>query len=693
VGLQKKRYSGLHVAKKIPAKTSAKYRALVEYAPEILALIASDGTIQFVNPHLQNVLQHQTREVEGRNIFEFIHPDDAERAAQEYSDTLQKEGEHIPTVLRLRNAKGDFVPFEIIASNCLNNSDVQAVVFTARDLRFRDQIIEDAIRFTNADINRDASERITELAKINAALRIENQARRQAESKLQHTVSLLNATLDSTADGILVVSLDGKVTSCNRHFTEMWKIGCSSSLGKDDQELLSYVTDQLRSPNEFVDKVEALYADPSATSFDVLYLKDGRIFERYSQPQRINGQVVGRVWSFRDVTRARHLELELRQSQKMEALGRLAGGIAHDFNNLLMLISGYITQLMESASPSQKEIFQQLIATTKRAAGVTKQLLAFSRKLPDQAKVADLNEIVIGMGAMLRRLLSDQTELQLSVSSDPQPVRVDASRIELIIMNLAINAQDAMPKGGSLSIATTEVTKSEGKGEKTRKYSVLQMSDAGTGMSAEVRKHIFEPFFTTKGIGKGTGLGLSTVLGIVHESGGHIEVDSEPNRGTTFLVYLPRSEESLAPSKAPASIATPQGGEETILLAEDEAGIRALTKAYLEGLGYIVLAATDGKEAIKISQEYEGVIHLVLSDLLMPGTRGDAAVEEIRKVRPGIQVILMSGYVDSEPISSAEAMLHKPFEFPELGRKLREVLDRRSGSISNIRRIDDSAGA
>jgi signal transduction histidine kinase len=473
---------------------------------------------------------------------------------------------------------------------------------------------------------------------------------------------------------------------------EMWKIDSKCTVGKNDQDLLAYVTEQLRSPNEFLDKVQALYEAPSATSFDVLYLKDGRIFERYSQPQRIDGKVVGRVWSFRDVTRARSLELELRQSQKMEALGRLAGGIAHDFNNLLMLISGYMAQLMESATPAQRDVCQQLIATTKRAAGVTKQLLAFSRKLPDQAKVADLNEIVIGMGAMLRRLLSDQTELQLSVSSDPQPVKVDASRIELIIMNLAINAQDAMPKGGSLSIATTDVTKSEGNGSRKRKYSVLRMSDAGTGMSPEVRKHIFEPFFTTKGIGKGTGLGLSTVLGIVHESGGHIEVDSEPNRGTTFLVYLPRTEETLAASTAPASTAAPGRGQETILLAEDEAGIRALTKAYLEGLGYLVLAAADGKEAIKISQEYEGVIHLVLTDLLMPGTRGDAAVEEIRKTRPNINAILMSGYVDSEPTFNAERMLHKPFEFPELGRRLREVLDQSTGSGSNVRRIDEGTG-
>jgi CheY-like chemotaxis protein len=350
-----------------------------------------------------------------------------------------------------------------------------------------------------------------------------------------------------------------------------------------------------------------------------------------------------------------------------------------------MLISGYISQLLETASPSQREICEQLMATIKRAAGVTKQLLAFSRKLPDQAKVADLNEIVIGMGAMLRRLLSDQVELQLSISSDPQLVKVDASRIELIIMNLAINAQDAMPKGGSLSITTTEVSKSEAEGENAKKYSVLQMSDAGTGMSDDIRKHIFEPFFTTKGIGKGTGLGLSTVLGIVNESGGHIEVDSEPNRGTTFLVYLPQSEESVAAPSIEPSIVAPKHGSETILLAEDEAGIRALTKAYLEGLGYLVLAASDGKDAIRISQEYDGVIHLILTDLLMPGTRGDAAIEEIRKTRPDIHAILMSGYIDSETNFRAEAMLHKPFEFPELGRRVREVLDRRSERLPDLK--------
>jgi two-component system cell cycle sensor histidine kinase/response regulator CckA len=680
MSLHKKRRTGRRSAQ-IASMDLDKSRAIVEYAPEILALIDGEGIIRCVNPHMEKVLHYASGEVEGRNIFDFIHPEDAARAAQEYADTVQQEGERIPSVLRLQNAQGGWVPFEIIANNRLEDPLVKGVIFTARDLRFRHEI-EDAIQRTNADVDRDISERITELAKINATLRIENQARRQAELKLQHTISLLNATLDSTADGILVVSAEGTVTSCNRRFVEMWRFGCDFSVGKDDQELLDSVIHQLESPNDFLDRVRALYASPSETSFDVLHLRDGRIFERYSQPQDIDGNIVGRVWSFRDVTRARNLELDLRQSQKMEALGRLAGGIAHDFNNLLMLITGYIGQLMENPPSAERDdIHGQVLAITKRAAGVTKQLLAFSRKLPDAPTVADLNVIVIALERLLRRLLSDQIELQVALSSDAQPVYVDVSKIELVIMNLTINAQDAMPEGGLLSIAISSEllpTGPDGKGE-SKVFSVLEVSDTGGGMTEEVRSHIFEPFFTTKGLGKGTGLGLSTVLGIVKQSGGHIKVETREDNGTSFRVCLPRAETAAISVPLPAStdVAAPTSGTETILIAEDEGGIRAMTTAYLEGLGYRVLQAADGREAIRLSLEYSGTIDVILTDLVMPGIRGDVAVEEIRRSRPGIKAVFMSGYMDQDPVGAIETLLHKPFEFPELGQRLRLLLDSR----------------
>ena len=239
---------------------SDKYRSIIENAPEILALIGAKGIIQYANPHTAKVLGYTEGEVEGRNIFDFIHPEDAPRAAQEYSETVQHEGEHIPSMLRLRDSSGAWVPFEIVANNRLHDPHIRAVIFTARDLRFRREI-EEVIRHSNADIEKQVEERATELAKINAALRTENQARRQAEDGLQQTVSLLNATLDSTADGILVVSNEGRVTSCNKKFAEMWRTGCDSSVGKDDQEFASAVADQLENPSDFLDKVRALYAD------------------------------------------------------------------------------------------------------------------------------------------------------------------------------------------------------------------------------------------------------------------------------------------------------------------------------------------------------------------------------------------------------------------------------------------------
>ncbi len=659
-----------------------RYRSIVENAPEVLALLSAVGVIFYVSPHMEKVLGYRHDEVEGRNIFEFVHPEDAPRAEQEYSKTIEQQGERPPSVLRIRDTSGEWVPFEIIANNRLQDPDTRAVVFTARDLRFRKEL-EAAIDQSNADTEAQIEKRTTQLTKINAELRIENQARRQAESRLQHTVSLLNATLDSTADGILVVSRDGKVTSCNKTFVEMWRLSCDSSNGGDDQDFLTEVTDQLQSPTDFLERVRQLYADPSATSFDVLHFKDGRIFERYSQPQRINDKIRGRVWSFRDVTRARLLEAELRQSQKMEALGKLAGGVAHDFNNLLMLISGYVTQLMGNPSLQEgHDTYEQILAATRRGASVTKQLLTFSRKQPEAPAVADLNRIVLNLEQMLRRLLPDQIQLQVSVTPDPQPVRVDVSQIEMMLMNLAVNARDAMPEGGRLSIATTTdvlPSDADGANETAKALAVLEVSDTGHGMTPDVQTRIFEPFFTTKSLGKGTGLGLSTVLGIVKRAGGRIEVRSQPNQGATFQVYLPQVDAPAASLVTPSAV-PPGGGNETILLAEDEAGIRTMTRAYLESLGYRVLEAADGAEAVARSFEYAGPIHLVLTDLLMPAMRGDSAVKVIRTQRPAIKAIFISGYVDQDVAAGPDSVLYKPFELPELGRRLRATLDAVSAS-------------
>ena len=655
------------------------FRTLIHNISDIVALIDAEGFLRFVNPRMEIALGYKPADVLGRNIFDFIHPEDVPRATLEYSETLQRQGEGVPSVLRLRDITGAWVPFEIIANNQLTDPEIQGVIFTARDVRYREEV-EEAIRSANVDVQQSAESRTTELAKRNADLRIENQARLHTEKQFQQAISLLNATLDATADGILVVSTEGKISSCNGRFLEMWGMDCRSAIGQRDEDLLAQALPQLQNSAEFLTKVKELYSSPEAISFDVLHLKEGRIFERYSQPQRIGELVVGRVWSFRDVTQARRMEQELRQSQKMEAVGRLAGGVAHDFNNLLMLMSGYLSQLTNdpALSTDHKSIVEQLLATTKRGASLTRQLLAFSRKDQTAPTVADLNTIVLNMEGLLRRLLSDSIHFEIALFKDPLYIFLDVNQVELAIMNLAVNAQDAMPGGGTLSISTRSevlaVTEPGGKTSVTD-YAVLEVTDTGHGMTPDTQSHIFEPFFTTKEPGKGTGLGLATVYGIVQRAEGQIRISSRLDQGTSFRVYLRQT--AVAPgakNALPEKLPAPRG-RETILLAEDEAGIRAMTRAYLEGLGYRVLEAANGTDAITLSKEYRGVIDLVLTDVMMPGVRGDAVVKSIRQDRPGIHAIFISGFADGTSIDRSLEILEKPFEFPDLAHRIRALLD------------------
>ena len=655
------------------------FRTLIHNISDIVALIDAEGNLRFINPRMELELGYRAAEMLGRNVFEFVHPEDIPRAMLEYSETLQRQGEHVPSVLRLRDAKGAWIPFEIIANNQLNDPEIQGVIFTARDVRYREEV-EEAIRSANVDVTERAEERTTELAKRNADLRIENQIRLQTEKELQLAISLLNATLDATADGILVVSTEGKISSCNGRFVEMWGVDCRSTVGCRDEDLLRNALPQLQNSEEFLTKVQELYSHPESTSFDVLHLRDGRIFERYSKPQRIGERVVGRVWSFRDVTQSRNLEQELRQSQKMEAVGRLAGGVAHDFNNLLMLMSGYLGQLASDGALAgdHRSVVEQLMATTKRGAALTRQLLSFSRKDQTAPSVTDLNDIILNMESLLRRLLFDSIHLEITLSGDPLYVFLDVNQIELAIMNLAVNAQDAMPDGGTLSISTSSetlaVTSPEGE-TSVSNYAVFQVTDTGHGMTPDVQSHIFEPFFTTKDPGKGTGLGLATVYGIVQRAEGQIKISSGPNQGTSFRVYLRQT--SVAPgARKPAQEKLPAPhGHETILLAEDEAGIRAMTRAFLEGLGYRVLEAANGTEAIAVAKEYRGTIHLVLTDVMMPGMRGDSVVDTIRQDRPAVQAIFISGFAEGTSIDRSLDVLEKPFEFPDLAHRIRALLD------------------
>ena len=565
-------------------------RLLLWGISEIVALLDAKGVVRFINPQVQRVLGVQIPEVIGQSVFDFIHPEDRERAVAEFAKTADEPGEGVPSVIRLKNRDDHWVPFEVIANNQLMDAEVNGIIFTARDLRFRIEA-EQAVRRANAGSDKHVEERTLELAKANAALRIENQERRYAQVQLEHSLSLLNATLESTADGILVISNEGDVSSCNQKLLDMWHIPRIAIAGLRSRDLLSSVAPQLESPEEFLKEIEEMRAKSDKVGFTTLKLKDGRILERYSQPQRVEGKIVGRVWSFRDITQARKLEEELRQSQKMEALGRLAGGVAHDFNNVLMIILGYATQLLEDPElpKDDRGRCEELVEAGKRAAALTRQLLAFSRKHPIRPQTVNLNTVVTEMAKMLQPLLSTHIQLIMNCRAEDLLVYVDRSQLELMIMNLVLNARDAMPNGGILSLTTSpEVLPEDASFPNTpRKLVVLQISDTGIGMPPEIKRRIFEPFFSTKDTGKGTGMGLAMVYGIVERAEGHISVESEPNQGTTFRVYLPLSSNKVADTPIVTEV-LPGRGDGKLLLVEDEAGIRLMTRKYLEGLGYTV---------------------------------------------------------------------------------------------------------
>jgi CheY-like chemotaxis protein len=370
----------------------------------------------------------------------------------------------------------------------------------------------------------------------------------------------------------------------------------------------------------------------------------------------------------------------------MEAIGQLAGGIAHDFNNLLTIISGYSGLLLNSrVDPSTKGQLKEIHKAGERAASLTRQLLAFSRKQVLAPKVLDLNATVMDTEKMLRRLIGEDVLLATALDPNLMPVKVDPGQIEQVIINLAVNARDAMRKGGKLTIDTANVELDETfthlrPDVKPGRYVMLAVSDTGCGMTKEVEARIFEPFFTTKGPGKGTGLGLATVYGIIKQSGGNIYVYSEPDRGTTFKIYLPTVEEQASPDQSVYGMNVAAFGDETILLVEDEDGVREIARLALEAHGYKVLEASRGQEAIRLCTTHQGPIHLLVSDVVMPEMGGREVAERLGALNAGIKMLYLSGYTDDAVVrhgvlEAQAAFLQKPFTPVALATKVREVLD------------------
>ncbi len=512
---------------------------------------------------------------------------------------------------------------------------------------------------------------------------------RSAEHDLAKTLSLLSATLESTADGILVMDMQQTMIQMNRQFGSLWRLPVEILESRSGADALAFVLGQLEEPEAFLAKTREVNADKDAESFDILRFKDGRVFERYSKPQKVDGETIGRVWSFRDISERQALEAQLRQSQKLEAIGSLAGGVAHDFNNLLTVIQGHGDFLKQSlvGSHTDHEDVDTILRAVARATELTAQLLAFGRKQILKPVNIEINDVIAGVQPMLRRLIGEDIRIVIDPASEATTVLVDRGQMEQALLNLAVNARDAMPSGGELTIQTRVVsgepegTDSEWSARRSHGMVHLLVSDSGQGIPEEIRERIFEPFFTTKEVGRGTGLGLATVHGIVRQSGGHITVESEVGEGTTFIISFPRAAAGAPDSTTSVVKAAQNGGRETILIAEDEGAVRELARRILQRYGYTIIVASDAAEAMLVAASYPGRIDLLLSDVVMPEGGGRLLAEEIRTLRPAVKVVFMSGYTDDEIIrrgalDPSTSFLPKPFSGDGLAAIVRATLDR-----------------
>jgi hypothetical protein len=509
--------------------------------------------------------------------------------------------------------------------------------------------------------------------------------RRKAEEALRESEKRLQAILDNSPTIIFLKDSEGRYLYVNPQFGNLTPLTREHILGKTDDDIFPPEQAAAFRAND----LKVLQAGVAQEFEEVAHHLDGlhtSIVAKFPL-RNTEGQVYAICGIVTDITERKSLEAQLRQSQKMEAIGRLAGGIAHDFNNLLTVINGYSELMLQSlpVGESHRDTLEQIRHAGEKAATLTRHLLAFSRQQVLQPRILDLNAVVANMDTMLKRVIGEDIDLLTILSPGLTPVKADPGQIQQILMNLVVNARDAMPNGGRLTIETADVVLDTDYarrhvGVSPGRYVMLAVSDTGCGMDKQTQARIFEPFFTTKEEGKGTGLGLSMVYGIVKQSGGNIWVYSEPGRGTTFRIYLPRIEgvaEGVAPDKAQEPV--PRGSE-TILLVEDDAGVRNLAKKILQTQGYTVLEAAQGEDALRLSGQHGGLIHLMVTDMVMPEMSGRELAERLKPLRPHMKVLLVSGYTDKAMLHHGEldpgmAFLQKPFTPQTLARKVREVLD------------------
>lgn len=616
-----------------------RFRAMVEKSFETIILVAADGAILYRSPAASNVLGYSHEEDIGRCAFDLLHPEDEAEVREKFARLLATPGGFETSILRGRHKDGSWRWLEAIATNLLHDPSVNAVVVNFRDIT----------------------------------------SRQQAEEENRKHQEVLQTVFDQIPVMVCFFDMAGRLQMVNRHWESVFGWTQEEARGRDiladlypDPEYRSLVRGYIQNP-------------PPGWAELRTHTRDGRTLDTlWAHVVLSDGTSIG---FGQDVTEMRRLEAQLRQSQKMEALGKLAGGVAHDFNNLLTVISGYSEILLEELAedaPSREPV-EEIAAAAQRAAAFTRQLLAFSRKQMLAPKKLDLNNTIREAEKMLRRVIGEDIQLETSFAPNLAPITADPSQLEQVLLNLAVNARDAMPQGGKLLIETELVVFDEFSPTipadvSPGRYVLLTVTDTGCGMSEEIRRHAFEPFFTNKGPGKGTGLGLAVVHGVIKQSGGHVEVFSELGKGTSFKIFLP-CVESVEQWESPLTVVPPvPRGTETVLLVEDEEAVRAFTRRVLQNCGYTVLEASNGEEAMSLCADLQAPFHLLLSDVVMPGLGGRSLADQLLAKYPQMKVLFLSGYADDAVmrhgvLQEQTNFLQKPFSPIALARKVRQVLD------------------
>jgi len=622
----------------------AEYRQLVEQVPAItyIAERGANGVWYYVSPQVETILGFTPAEwtSDAHRWRKQLHPDDLPIALAA-ERTLSREGDRYRAEYRLSRSDGSYV-----------------------------WVRDEAIYVRHHDNGK----------LVMRGLLLDISERKEAEEELRRSEQRLLATINAAPVILFAIDPAGIFTFSAGKALEGLRLKSGQVVG---QSVFDLYSDQ----PQILDHLRRALAGEEFTAIDNLS-GVSRTFETRWAPGRDKaGRPFGVIGVATDITEHVQLQEQLRTMQQLEAIGRLAGGVAHDFNNLINIVLGY-AQLLNSEPNLTERIrngLAQICRAGERAASLTNQLLAFSRKQVLQPCILNLNSIVSDIEKMLSRVIGEDIELVTKLDSSLLPITADPVQVEQVLMNLAVNARDAMPHGGRLLMETANVELDESDprrpgGSPVGPYVRMTVSDSGHGMNAETLQRVFEPFFTTKDPGKGTGLGLATVYGIIRQSGGNILVESELGKGTSFQIYFPATAAD-AELRREAPEAEVSGGTETLLIVEDEPNLREIARIFLEDYGYQVLEAVDVEAALRIATKFPDTIHLLLTDVIMPRKSGRQLAEQVREMRPGIKVLFMSGYTDDmivrhDVLAPGVALLQKPFNRTQLAKMIRTVLDK-----------------